>query len=241
MPGKKNLPFVVSLVVVGIMAIALIALLVPNLLGLGKYSSPQEVFAAFTAAEKGKQWSKSFSMMTPDKQDQLIGAMVLNVRMTSRFDSEMKDIAERYGIDIITIEPGSSLFSQLNMDSLRKAAAEVKDKRKFYVEMKTKIDKQQKELAQKFKSIKDNADKIVSSIKLSDVEINGDTARGKQGVVFMGRTIGVPILFKKVNGGWLIDAESSVGIPQVEVDNTSGASPFNLDFLKSNEKATKAE
>ena len=179
------------------------------------FDSPEAVFEAEKKAQADKNWGTQFDVYTPGSQDELVGMMAYGASafggMTGKGD-EAKAILKKYGVDESTLPEKPSMTDMADLDAMRrkveeakdKAAAAIKDKRAFFVEMAEFMDKatpQGNASGQRQKAL-ENAKKAQAATKLVDVQITGNSAVGKREIVNNGTPMKVSVYFEKIDGSW---------------------------------------
>jgi hypothetical protein len=162
----------------------------------GSQSSPEATFKTFTSAMEKRDFKTALSTMTPESQDTMV-AGITSATMVVTMENpdkkvEVEKIDAKHGVQKID-------FSKKSLEELKTAAdstyANVKDKGAYLSEIMQWLEKNQP-------AGMPNPSKAVTDIKLTDVKIEGDTAKGT--VKRTSSEMSQPIEFKKVNGVWLI-------------------------------------
>jgi hypothetical protein len=199
-----------ALVVVAIIGIGIAGFVFFPYLPIGfGYSSPQAVWEAQKKAMEDRDWKTLYHTVTAETSDQMVGGIALVVQMMGAMDTEMAAIRDKHGLasnaPATPTSPAdfASFVTQMEQQA-KSAASSISDKEGFFVEVMDFLIKKGESMQQKL----GNESMMMKNIpqELKDVVIEGDRARGKQTVSVMGRTLEVPVEFRKVNGGWRIHA-----------------------------------
>jgi hypothetical protein len=178
------------------------AVLLPQIChAAGGGATPQATFDNFRNAMKSKDYKASYSQMTPETQDMMLGGMAVAMSMGLGMDpakaADAQKVTEKHGVkkmDPTKLQPGQDPKALV-----RETVAEVKDKPGCFADMMTWMETN---VPNKDKDAKMEE---YNSATLSDVKIEGDTATGNVKVKHEGQDTSSPMNFKKIGAVWFID------------------------------------
>lgn len=183
---------------------------------LGKYVSPHQVWNAHNNAVKSRDWKTVYKTITPESRDYIVGTLTFLAPIVATQDEKMAALVKKYGLQPMTFEHAAvtarANFTQgMQLEQhMSSAGNSIQDKQAFFVETLNQLGRIADERREQFGG-KDFAF-AMEGMELKDVVIEGDQARGKQRVQRSGRTLEVPIYFRRVDGSWLIHM-APVGTP----------------------------
>jgi hypothetical protein len=132
------------------------------------------------------------------------------VMVGSAFEKDLADLASRHGLkssaQLMTqpgggfVQPDPSRMAELHAMAQN---ATVKNKRAFCVDALQFMSKKAREVQKEQKTTRTN---LYATAKLSDLVIDGDTARAKVSASRDGHSMSATISFTRIDGSWLIDA-----------------------------------
>lgn len=177
------------------------------------YDSPEAVYEAANQAQLAGDWGVVFDSYTPESRDRLVGSISYGAAMlaASGGRDDVKEVLKKYGIDesMLPEKPSVGDMAQLqamfkDMEKKQKEfAAKIDDKRGCFVEVITLLGGTDSEgdpvSAQLAAGRKAQAD-----AKLSEVEMLGNKAKGHQELVMNGKTIQLPVEFRRIDGSWYL-------------------------------------
>lgn len=193
---------------------------------LGGFATPEEAFDAFKKAMLAKDWASHLAVHTPESQERIVGGLAYTAIMFSQFSDSKPEITEllkKHGVgeSMLKAQPSDmrpgdfkEMFQKIQQQQ-RQLAAAVKDKSTFYIEMMALLEKGGTEWAEKLPGMssspgknaeqaREEAERARAEAKLVDVQISGDTAEGKQALPWRGRTMNLPVYFRRIDGRWYI-------------------------------------
>lgn len=194
-----------------------------------EFASPEDVFKANLKATAEKDWAEVIRLWTPESQDMMVGGMAAMAVRMGGDDPSIGELMGKHGIDE-SLWKGSSPDASRprdRMQAMRKKSkalgAAVDDKPAFYGELRKLMEKRGEELTSKLKfpgvdvaKLKEELEQAQTIAKLVDVQIDGDTARGKRVSSFVGKEVKMSVEFRKIDGSWLLhqpDVDPPQGIP----------------------------
>jgi protein-tyrosine-phosphatase len=172
-----------------------------------RYATPQEVLDANQKATNARDWTVVLATVTPESQDVLVGSAAFGAVNLAASDPQIAEVLKKYGIpaEKFRLKPADvragnfrDVVNRMN-ERQRQLLDLIDDKPRFFAEI---MEQQEQYL----KRMGVSAVPQRPEAKLMDVKINGDAASGKQSVALKGKTVEVPVLFKKVGGSWLLHA-----------------------------------
>jgi hypothetical protein len=176
-----------------------------SLVGLG-HSTPHAAFEALKQAQINRNWGGMYDVLTPDSRDRLVSGFAMIAQMAAASDSQVSAILSKYGVAPPAeipkpTSPGdfARLMAEMQQN-MKKSVEGVRDKRGFFVELMNYF-QTRAEVKKKLDS--EDLERLANA-ELTDLTIEGDTARGKQTSTLTGRTSTSSVEFRRVNGGWLI-------------------------------------
>ena len=212
---NKKLIGVISLSILAVAAIAGIGAAAFMWWPLGGYRSPQAVFDAHYRAQANRDWNTMFDTLTPESQSQMTGILAGMLSTLSALDPKIGELAKKHGITAQTQDFGkqgsgmqdlAEMFAQMQKD-MAAAAAAIKDKRAFFVDVMSAMEELAEEKGANFSKVIERS----REAELKDVVIDGDTARGTQSVTLGSRKLNLPAAFRKIDGGWRIEIAGPPG------------------------------
>ena len=191
---------------------------------LPAYASPEEVFQANLKATVEKDWETLIRLWTPKSQENMIGGVAFAAAMLGGDDPKIGELMGKHGIDESLWKgsvPDASKPSdfmqamQKNMQAMQKKsktlAAAVDDKPAFFAELMKLLEERGEELTRKAElpgmdlaKLQEESEQARQNAKLVDVQIDGDTAQGKQATSLRGKEVKAPVEFRKIDGSWFL-------------------------------------
>jgi hypothetical protein len=180
------------------------------------FATPQEAFEAQKKARLAKDWAAELRTWSPESQDRQVASAALLGTMMAASEPEIAAVLQRHGVDSSlwkdeSPQPGAVNFAQIAAkirERRDKLAGVIQDKPAFYAEMMTQIQAMGKKWADKMpaslSSMQAEAEQAQASAQLVDLEVAEDTAKGKQSLTFRGKTLALPIYFRKIDGRWYV-------------------------------------
>jgi hypothetical protein len=187
------------------------------------YASPEEAFAAQKKATMEKDYKTLIEAMTPEAQEAAVGGIVVAAAMMAPSSPELAKLLDDHGIDESMREMPAlsgnpqdmqeSLAAMKKMQEKQKAlVAGMEDKVGFFVAAMGHVEAFGDRFAEKlgqtggqFAELKADAERAQAEAELVDLQIDGDRAQGKQRATFRGRTMNVPMWFRRIDGRWYLD------------------------------------
>jgi DNA-directed RNA polymerase subunit RPC12/RpoP len=173
-----------------------------------RYSTPEAVWDAQKKATASKDWKTLYNTFTPESQEQLVGGVALIAQLLATRDEGMTALMKKHGVESATsaLNPSSpGGFAQVlgqMQEQMKKASNSIKNKQAFFVDVMEYFADKGEEFQNQMGGQK--AAMIPESLALKDVVIEGDAARGTQTINLMGRSMEMPVAFRKIDGSWLI-------------------------------------
>jgi hypothetical protein len=231
----------------GVLAVVLVGLVVFALVGTGGapgetttakeaaqpgFATPEEAFESQKKAAAAKDWSAQIRAWTPESQERMATSIALVATMLGKSDPEVAEILQRHGVDASLLDseslqakPGDiKQFVARAQERQRQLAAAIQDKQAFYVEMMPEIERVGKAWAGKVplagasaQKMQAEAEQAQAQAKLVDLQIDGDSASARQSITFQGKSMNVPIHFRRIDGRWYLhqpDLTSQAQAPQ---------------------------
>jgi len=193
--------------------------------GLSGFATPEEAFEALQKATVDQDWAAQLAVHAPESRERIVGGAAYTTLMLSQASGpspEIVEILKKHGIDDSVSVQTPSATQTADMEGMLQRvekqqgelAAMIKDKSAFYVELMPVLERVSVEMASKLpgmaalrekaEQMQEQAQKAQAEAKLIDVEITGDTAQGKRQVPFQGRTLDVPVHFRRIDQRWYI-------------------------------------
>ena len=181
--------------------------------GRTTYSTPQEAFDAHQKATAAKDWKTVLATLTPESRDAMVGMMAMAAVNTSAGDEQIAAVLKKHGVSAEQFRTTPGDFKGSNFADMMKRMKEkqehlvaaISDKPQFYADVMEQFDRLGQEMVKKMGPSAADLTKANAEAKLVGVEINGDAASGKQSLSMGGKTMELPVQFKKVDGCWLLD------------------------------------
>lgn len=183
-----------------------------------QHDTPQAVFASFATATKSKDWKATMVLLTPESQSMFAAGMIIGASFMTMGDETkekgLQALLQKHGINMDEEPPAGD--EDAGPEALTRP---IKDLPAFVAEITAWMDEQGKGSDSGFPELGE----------LSDVTIDGDSAKGKVS------TDGgpQPIEFRRVGGTWLIHLPTEE--PPADVE------PGNLDPDAANPPAIESE
>jgi len=95
-------------------------------------------------------------------------------------------------------------------------AAAIRDKPEFYAELRNHLETVGSKLEGKAGLPKIVSAKLLADSRLTEVVIQGDTATGQQSFSFWGRSIKLPVHFRRIDGRWYKSLEKGTSSAAVQ-------------------------
>jgi hypothetical protein len=172
-----------------------------------RYSTPEAAFNALRDAAVAKNWKRMLGVLTPESQDMMVGMMTFGAIMESKSDPKTAEILKQHGVDPNQFQPGAFNFAELaelmrpGSERMKQVLGPIKNKPAFFAAIMSHMDSKKDAEAKARGVDRDDLAMVNADAKLTDVKIDGDTARGRQSGGFGNQSIA----FKKIDGGWRID------------------------------------
>lgn len=169
-----------------------------------KHESPEAVFGEMKDAMSNGDMARFVECMTPDAANQFVGDAVLGAtRRAERVGKGDEDgsnaeailaVLKKHGVTSEDIEQKLPNEVGIGEERDRAVGALVKDKKAFITEL--------------FKAFNEDVRNFPQDVELIDVKIDGDRATARMVLKRSGSKQYEPFWFRKIDGGWLIDAPS---------------------------------
>ena len=183
------------------------------------FATPEDAFDAYKKATIAKDWAAQVRACTPDAQANMAAGAALLAVAGAKADPKLAGILEKHGLDEsfwkdVSPASGTAGLRQL-VDRFQETIA---DKAAFYTDVMTEMEDLGAEapkdapegVAAGLYQARALLGQAMAAARLVDVEIRGDVAEAKQALSFMGKTIHLPVRFRRIDEGWLIEPELGI-------------------------------
>jgi len=223
--------------------------------GGGGYDSPDAVFNAATDFAKKENWQGFADTLTTESQEAMAGGLAMaglfmkafagfggaskDEKTKSAFE-DMDKVLSKHGLSEEAMKKmgGEKKKDMSPQEAMAKIAEPIKDKPQFIADMMgvlTKIDPEKQKVP------------LNEDAKLTDLKVDGDTAKGTVVTKKDGKEQKQPIAFKKTSSGWKIDIMPMMatamkqGDPDRKTDKKPATPKLNLPKGQPKVDAPKGE
>lgn len=206
-----NKTLIVSIVFGSLAVLAIVGIAVGTFVFFpfgSRYATPEAVWEAQKKATEGQDWKTLYNTLTPETRDRMVAGFAFMAQMVAGTDEGMAAIVKKHGLESRSSVPDESspaglgqMFTKMQ-EQIETAAASIKDKESFFVDVMDYFAEKGEEMQRKMGN--QQMTMMTASQELSDVVIDGDNARGTQTISAMGNTRNVPIEFRRIDDSWLI-------------------------------------
>ncbi len=196
------------------------------------FASPEEAFAAYQEAVSKKDWKAQFHTMTPPTQEKLMAAIGWMALSRHKNRDEIRAVFDKHGLSSFTKpnpqldfkEPTAEEIQQTQSDLL----AAIEDQPDFYEDLAAALlDAEEQRVGNpllkvQHRKAREAVLRAVASAELKNLAVQGETAEAEMSLTIADITMDLPISFKRVEGGWLLDLpnpESTYGSPTLDTSS----------------------
>ncbi|MGE0755552.1 MAG: hypothetical protein AB7O38_00960 [Pirellulaceae bacterium] len=172
------------------------------------YVTPEAAFAAMKQAQIDQDWRTMFRTLTPDSRTRMVRMLANLSRLGAGQDPEIGSILQKHGVEVIGPAPvfksaaEAMAYSKQLQDHAAVAPENISNPEAFFVELMEAIARRAETLQHKL-GRNPFAD-AQADAKLLDLQIDGDTARGRQSATSRGAQLESTVEFRRVDGNWYI-------------------------------------
>ena len=205
---------VVGVLVVGTLFVLLIAFAMK-----GGYGSPTDAVEAYQVALGKKDWSGQFKTLNPESQKKVLGKMITTLQPDVSSSPEISQVIVKYGGDaMLTGTPDFSRVGNLPIFYSKLVRAMTAEEEKHMPRNALLKTLQKKPMGE--------ARRTLARAKITELEVDGDSAKCNLMFMVDKEEFRVPVDLKKVSGRWflhVVDVDSFAHSPLGNVFGAGGA------------------